>query len=62
MGVALSGLEMVWIYFHRASPCVIVFCPFGATHILSSKKQIWHLKKRPEKQLRMQTKMSSKFA
>jgi len=33
--VALSGLEMVWIYFHRALPCAIVFCPFGATHILS---------------------------
>jgi hypothetical protein len=35
IGVALSGLEMVWIYFHRALPCAIVFCPFGATHILS---------------------------
>ena len=30
IGVALSGLEMVWIYFHRALPCAIVFCPFGA--------------------------------
>jgi hypothetical protein len=35
IGVALSGLEMVWIYFHRALSCAIVFCPFGAlTHPL----------------------------
>jgi hypothetical protein len=26
---------MMWIYFHRALPCAIVFCPFGAlTHPL----------------------------